>query len=292
VARHDYVLRSVGVTQTVTLWEGLKRIDIGITLHSTNGELWREFRAAFPFALDKAQVTYGVPMGVVRIGKDEVPTTGGHAYGKLTYFENCADIRPREVLDFVDVSDGRGGMTLTLGGGVSVFDWRDITGLCASNAAVVQPVLLATRKSCNGEGVWYPQTGTHDFRFSLTGHGGDWRQGWRAGIEANHPLEAVSAAPAKGWGAALPPESAFVKVDAPNVRVTAVKEAEDGDGVVVRLVEMEGRDCEVALVFGRPVKSARRANIIEDPEGVLKPRGDTVVLPVGHHAIETVRVTF
>jgi alpha-mannosidase len=89
---------------------------------------------------------------------------------------------------------------------------------------------------------------------------------------------------------ALPAVFAFLKTDAPNVQVTAVKKAEDGNAVVVRLVEMEGLDGTVALDVGRRVKSARRTDIIEDAGAALEPRGQTVAFPVGHHAIETVRV--
>jgi alpha-mannosidase len=100
----------------------------------------------------------------------------------------------------------------------------------------------------------------------------------------------VSAAPKAGE--ALPPQCSFLKVDAPNVRVTALKRSEDGDGVMVRLVEMEGRDCTVRLDFGQRVKTAHRMDIIEtEVMGPLAVEGNAVTLSVGHHAIETVKVS-
>ncbi len=273
--------------QRVTLWHTLKRLDVETELNEFDGRLWREFRVAFPLALAAPAVTYEVPMGVVRIGKDEIPTTGGHAYGKLDYYENCADIRPREMQNFVDASDAKGGVTLSAD--VSVFDWRDP----ATNeaAVVLQPVLLATRKSCNGEGNWYPQAGDHRYRFSLTSHAGDWRKGWRAGVAANAPFEVVSGVSAAA-DAALPAESSFLSLTAPNATVCTVKKAEDDGSVIVRLVEMEGRDSQAVLQWLMPVREAWHANIIEDAGEMADVWKRTLRLPLGHHAIETARLSF
>jgi hypothetical protein len=278
--------KNTTVRQRVVLWNTLKRMDCEVDLAEFDGTLWREFRMALPLALTSPDITYEVPMGVVRVGRDEVPTTGGHAYGALTYYEKCSDIRPREVQNFVDASDGKGGVTLS--SDVSVFDWQD-PATNASAGIVLQPVLLASRKSCNGEGNGYPQAGDHHYRFSITSHTGDWRKGWRAGVAANHPLEAVSGVPAAGMSR-LPQEQAFLELSSPNATVCTVKKAEDDDGVAVRLVEMEGRDGQAKLKWFLPVSDAHRANIIEDEGAAADMSGRTVRLPLGHHAIETVRV--
>jgi alpha-mannosidase len=227
-------------------------------------------------------------MGVVRIGKDEIPTTGGHAYGKLDYFERCADIRPREVQNFVDASDSGGGVTLSTD--VSIFDWKDLATNAASGA-VLQPVLLATRKSCNGQGNWYPQAGDHGYRFSLTSHAGDWRMGWRVGVAANHPFEVVSDAQ-KANSASLPMERSFLGLSATDATVCAVKKAEDDDSVIVRLTEMEGRDSRVSLSALLPVCAARRTSIIEDDQSAADVRNGELETPLGHHAVETFRLRF
>jgi alpha-mannosidase len=40
------------VSEKITLWNDMKRIDCDVRLNDFNGELWREFRLAFPLALD------------------------------------------------------------------------------------------------------------------------------------------------------------------------------------------------------------------------------------------------
>jgi alpha-mannosidase len=156
-------------------------VDCEVDLADFNGRLWREFRMALPLAMEKPSLAYEVPMGVVEIGKDEIPGTGGHAYGNLTYTDRCRDIHPRVMQNFVDASDARGGLTMS--SSVSVFDWKDLTADPVAYP-VLQPVLLASRRSCNGNGNWYPQTGDHHYRFPITSTTGGWRARWREGIAA------------------------------------------------------------------------------------------------------------
>ncbi|MEI6647142.1 MAG: glycosyl hydrolase-related protein [bacterium] len=274
------------VRQRAVVWHQLKRIDCEVDLKEFNGELWREFRMALPLALNKPAIAYEVPMGVVVIGKDELPTTGGLAYGKLNYFEQCRDIRPREVQNFVDASDNKGGVTLS--SDVSVFDWKDPTDM-NNLSTVLQPVLLASRKSCNGEGNWYPQVGDHTYRFAITSHEGDWRQGRKLGIQANHELIAVVGAKPEG-NAALPTEMSFFSVSADNVIISTVKKCEDDDSVVARLYDIEGKDSRVTLKTFKKAKTAEVTNMIEENGKPLMVKSSGVKLPVGHHAIETVKI--
>ena len=279
-------LADTTVRQRVIVWQQLKQIDCEADLLNFNGRLWREFRLALPLALEKPQLAYEVPMGVVEIGKDEVSTTGGHAYGGLTYFEQCKDIRPRMVQNFIDASDGNGGLTMSTS--AAAFDWIDPTAAPVAYP-VLQPVLLASRKSCNGEGVWYPQAGDHQYRFSISSHAGGWRNGRQDGIAANHPLQAVvGVKPAPG--AALPPEMSFASVSASNVMVGTIKKCEDDNSVIVRLYDIEGKDSTATLKLFKPVKNAEQTNIIEEGGKPLPVKKGTVEIPVGHHAIETIKI--
>ena len=275
-------LSNTTVRQRVLVWHQIKRIDCEVDLAGFNGELWREFRMALPLAMDRPTIVYQVPMATVEIGKDEIPTTGGHAYGSLNYFQLCRDIHPRQVQDFVDASDAQGGLTMS--SSVSVFDWIDPTAGTPGNP-LLQPVLLASRKSCNGSGVWYPQAGNHFYRFPITSHAGGWRNGWKDGIAANHPLIPTLARAVSG--AALPPELSFASVSADNVVVSTIKKAEDDDSVVLRLYDLEGKDSPVSVHLFRPVKSAEKTSLIEeDPRAASVSKG-SLQFQMGHHAIET-----
>ena len=275
------------VRQRVVAWHQVKRIDCEVELKEFNGELWREFRMALPLALDKPTIAYEVPMGVVEIGKDELPTTGGHSRGNLTYFEQCRDIRPREVQNFVDASDGKGGVTLS--SDVSVFDWKDPVDN-NNPAPVLQPVLLATRKSCNREGVWYPQAGDHHYRFSITSHEGGWQNGRTFGQQANNALIPVLGISGSGAKATLPAELSFLSVSEDHVIISAVKKCEDDDSVIVRVYDIEGRDSTVGLTLFNGITRAEQVNMIEEGGKPLQVSKGRVELPVGHHSIETVKL--
>jgi alpha-mannosidase len=279
-------LPNVAVEERVVLYEGLKRIDCEVALIGWDGLPYREFRLAVP-AAGAGRVAYEVPMGVVEVGRSEAKGTGGPAYGSLVYDEEMSAIRPREVQNFLSVDGTDVGLTLTTS--VAVNDFEDPTG--AGPGPVLQPVLLASRRSCHGEGNWYLQEGDHRYRFSLTSHEPGWRNGRRRGIEANVPLFAV-VDPRPGPAAALPPLLSFFEVTAPNAVISAVKKAEDDDAVVVRFYDIEGRAGEAGIASFRPVACAVRANMIEDEGAPLAVGKGRMRLPLGAWAIETVKLRF
>jgi alpha-mannosidase len=86
---------------------------------------------------------------------------------------------------------------------------------------LIQPILLASRKSNHPQGNWYVQAGDHHFTFSLTSHMPGWLNGWRQGIAANTPL-LCSVAP-ESREPVLPAEHSFLAVSGGDVLVTALK---------------------------------------------------------------------
>jgi len=190
------------------------------------------------------------------------------------------------VQNFVDASDASGGLTMSTS--VSAFDWQVPTDE-ASKSTVLQPLLLASRKSCHGSGVWYPQAGDHTYRFSLTTHEGGWRNGRKDGIQANHGLlPVIGVTPAEKT--CLPTEQSFVSVSADNVILSTIKKCEDDDSVIVRAYDIEGKDATTTINLFRPVKTAERTNIIEEEGKPLPVEKDGVKLPLGHNAIETIKL--
>jgi alpha-mannosidase len=274
------------VRQKLIIYNTIKRIDCEVDLLGFDGNPYREYRLAVPVAADKGQVAYEIPFGVLEVGKGEIAGTGGPAYGNLVYDELCSDIRPREVRNFLYAGGADFGVTFSTS--VAVNDYKDPTDDPVPYP-VLQPILLASRRSCHGEGNWYLQEGDHHYRFSLTSHAAGWRKGYKQGIQANSPLVAVDAMPA-GRAADLPESMSFLPFSAPNLALATMKKAETDDAVILRLYDIEGQDTEAGIGLFVPVKEARRTNIIEEPVAVLKPAKGRLVLPVGHHAIETVRL--
>jgi alpha-mannosidase len=141
---------------------------------------------------------------------------------------------------------------------------------------MLQHVLLSVRKSLawNPE-YWFTQEGSHRYRMSLLPHGGSWRLRYREAIGFNHWLIACvadSAAPATG--AALPESANYLRLDPPNLIVTAVKKSEGSDFVTIRFYEAEGTASTAQVHLSKSIREAWRTNLIEENEGTIKPRDD------------------
>jgi alpha-mannosidase len=271
--------RHCSVHLRLTAWKTVKRLDLDVDLRGWDGTPYREFRLAFPVNADAPQVSYEVPLGVVQVGRDEIAGAAGERYK-----QPCRDVHPREVQNWFDASGPDGGLMIS--SSVAVFDWKDPTPNPAGYA-VLQPLLLASRRSCHGLGNWYLQPGDHHFAFSLHGHAGDWRGAWRRGVEANHPLFARWATAGAG---ALPERLAFLELPGDDLLLTALKRPEEGQGLILRAVEMAGRDASGPIRLWRPLQTAGHVTPIEDPISAATVTDGALQAALGHHAVETWRL--
>jgi alpha-mannosidase len=105
---------------------------------------------------------------------------------------------------------------------------------------------------------------THHFTYSIVPHAGDWRtpEVLAAAEELNDPLRAVDVEEHAGGAPPAPPFT----VEGPGVRLGAIKRAEDGDALVLRLIETDGKASSAMLRFAAPATVAE-ANLLEDPLG-------------------------
>jgi alpha-mannosidase len=280
-------LKSCRITEKLTVWNAVKRIDCEVAILGWDGDPYREFRIALPVAANGGQVAYEVPLGVVEVGRSEIAGTGGPAYGNLVYDELCSDIRPREVQNFISAGNNSFGVTLTTS--VAVCDFKDPTPSPVPYP-ILQPILLASRRSCHGEGNWYLQEGDHNYIFSMTSHGPGWKNGYKQGIQPNNPLLPINANPTADKAASLPESLSFLSLSAPNVLVSTLKKAEDDDSAVLRIYDIEGKDSEATVGLFVPLKSAEKTNIIEEEGAPLKLGKNGLTVKVGHHAVETLKL--
>jgi alpha-mannosidase len=113
--------------------------------------------------------------------------------------------------------------------------------------------------------------GRHRVKIALSGHRGDWRRGrvvWEA-ARLNQPLLAFQPG---SHGGPLKREFSLLRVEpaagdsgaAPDVAVRAVKLAEDGEELVVRLQELAGRATTARLSFAAPIAAMREVNGAEE----------------------------
>jgi len=75
--------------------------------------------------------------------------------------------------------------------------------------------------------------------------------------------------------------------------LSALKPAEDGDGIVVRVLNPTAREQRAELALGLPVARASFVRLDESPAGGAPAvDGSTLRFPVGPHALRTLRVEF
>ena len=109
--------------------------------------------------------------------------------------------------------------------------------------------------------------GRHEIVYGLVPHAGDWRSAqtyWEA-QRLNQPLIAFESSKHPGR---LGTWVSILRVNSERVRVLALKKAEDSEEVIVRIVELEGREAPyVRISFPAPVIAAREVNAQELPVG-------------------------
>lgn len=135
----------------------------------------------------------------------------------------------------------------------------------------------------------------HEFLYSLYPHPGDHVQAQvcRRGYELNVPLRLVDPASAAAGSAAAGwrEGASFLELDHPHVMAEAVKRAEDGDELVVRLYETAGTRLRTKLRPGFPVSAARLADLLERDEEPLDLGGGAVELEFGPFEVKTLKLT-
>ena len=109
--------------------------------------------------------------------------------------------------------------------------------------------------------------GRHEIVYGLASHAGDYRRAqtdWHA-QRLNQPLIAFESSKQPGI---LGKTFSILRTNTSRVRVLALKKAEDTDELIVRIVELDGREQpDVRLGFIAPVVAAREVNSQEQPVG-------------------------
>ncbi len=276
------------VKQRLIIYNQIKKIDFEVDILGFNGERNREFRVAFPLQLDNAQVAYRVPMAVVEVGKTEIPVPGGFSKPEQIYETPSSQIHPREVQDWFGAYTQQAGVTIS--SDVAVFDYIDPTSNPV-NYTVLQPLLFATRRSCNSapDTNWFLQRGDHYFHYSFTSHKGDWKNGRQQGEQENNPL-VVQVMNSQNTDGDLPETFSFAGINKENIIISTIKKCDDDNSIVVRGYNIEGNETEAQLDFFKPISSLYKTNIIEEEPKKLKLNKEQPALLFGGFSIETFKI--
>jgi alpha-mannosidase len=249
-------------TQDIVVTAGSPRVDV----HTVAD--WREkhvlLKAAFPLAVHSDFATYEIPYGSIRR-----PTTRNTPAEKAK-FEVPA-------LRWADLSDSAHGLSI-LNESKYGYDGRD---------NVLRITLLRSTA--------YPDPhadeGRQEFTYSLLPHAATWKEAGTVlrGYELNNPLLVRVVSPHTG---ALPATHSFVQLDPQNLVLTAMKKAEDGDGIIFRFYEWAGRGVAAHLRLPSRATRAVETNLMEKEEKPLAITEGAVTMQVGPYEIKALKVEF
>jgi alpha-mannosidase len=134
--------------------------------------------------------------------------------------------------------------------------------------------------------------GQHEFKYSLTSHKGDWRQGktqWEALRFEQRP--AVFKVPKHRGNSS---SFSLLKISNDRVNIQAIKMAEDSSGVVVRMQELNGQACTgVKLSVALPIIAADVLDGVERPFNTsLATKKGTISFNFEPNELKTIRLKF
>jgi alpha-mannosidase len=235
--------------QTISLASG----GAGERVEFANSIDWRtlaaNLKATLPLAASNPEATYNWDIGTI-----ERPNAQPRQF----------EVASHRWIDLTD-KDGSFGVTV-------LTDCKN--GSDKPNDNTIRPTLLRSPGTLpeNGRPSGYSDQanmdwGHHEIVFAITGHKNSWREAgtdWQ-GYGLNDPLVAFKASRHSG---SLGKTFSLLKVSNSRIRVFAVKKAEDSDEVVLRAVELDGREAgNVKFTFAGPVTAAREMNAQEQPVG-------------------------
>lgn len=279
----ELAMEQATIVQKVTIYNNKKQIDFTTDILGWDGTKNLEFRQAFPVDMKNGQIAYEVPFGQVRVGIDELEGAAGERY-----VQDCSDVHPREVQNWMSCSDDK--MKVTLSSSVAVMDWIDPTD-DPVDYPVLQPVLLASRRSCHGEGNWYLQEGDHSFHFSLFS-GNSTENTEQLAVGRNHPLQTIQIMDTDKSEAHLPLVKSFVRCDNEDIAISTIKKCEDDGTIILRCYEKGMSQSKATIGFFKEFNEAARTNLIEENSESLSDQGSELKIKLMPWSIETYKLNF
>jgi alpha-mannosidase len=230
--------------QTIRLAAG----DAGNRIEIDNAIDWKTeaaaLKATFPLTASNPLATYNWEVGTIQRGNND---------------EKKFEVASHQ---WFDLSDAKGGVTVLTGSKYGSDKPDDHT---LRLTLLYTPGLSANGRAYSDQAS--QDWGHHEFVYGLASHAADWRSegtDWQA-LRLSQPLIAfVSPKHAGSLGRKL----SLLRVSNPRVRVLALKKAESGDDLIVRIVELDGkRQNDVRISFAANVIAAREVNGQEIPLG-------------------------
>jgi hypothetical protein len=270
------------IATEVILFNGQKKIEFINRVHKTEVYTKESVYFAFPFAMEHPQFRYEIQNGFVDPSRDQIPGAGKEWFSVQHW---VAAEEPGETVALIPVD-----APLVCLGDIFRATWPKEFG---QRSGTIFSYVMNNYWDTNyaaGQG------GDFTFRYVLTS--GDHLQPTglsRLGWEEMTPVEVDEIIPQdKALDSPRPldgTQGSFVRVDQPNVVLVTWKAAEDGDGTILRFLEVGGQANTVEVQTPRlDVKSAWSSDALERKQAALETSAHGFRFSVKPFQIVTVRL--
>ncbi|MEP0843925.1 MAG: hypothetical protein HRF43_14575 [Phycisphaerae bacterium] len=280
------------ITQEVVLYDRLQRIDLFNRVLKDSTPLL-EVYFAFPFLVPEPKFRFEGSNSVIEPLKDQFPGSNSNYYAVQhwagVWNESVSvTLTPLEshLLEFGGlwpcyVSQAHHGVTPSDFG-------RDFVTPQQLTRGHVYAFVMAANFRTNFQPV---QQADVLFRYCLTTHAGPQTNGAHRdfGWSAHNPLLAVVVNGDRRG--ALEAPAGFCRVEPSNVFLLTLKRAEDARGVIVRLMETDGRQCDLTLTVPHlAIEKAWRTNLVEEDQEELIADEHSVTVAIRPFGVLTLRL--
>lgn len=269
----------IPITYWLTLEKGGKYLRIRTRLHNEARD--HKLCVNFPCGIKSDYATVESAFAVERRSIRWADTGDNH--------EAFYPFQPMQ--NFVDVNDGRVGFAV-LNKGLREYEVKD-----DADRTIAITLLRTHRAYMTANADMTPEefdkyTGLHSFgdfeyHYALYPHTGDWDVGGvlPAAYQFKVAVKAIQGVPLEGE---LPSTSSFFSIDpAEKVMLAALKCAENGDGIVMRLWNTTSEKQDVCITTLLPIKAVTILRLDETPISELCLQNGNILFEMGPHQICT-----
>jgi len=279
-------------TQEVILYDNLKRIDIANRVLKDSTPLL-EMYFAYPFDVKNPKIKFEATNSLITPIEDQIPGSNTDYY---------------TMQHWADVSNGDYGVTWTsTESHLAEFGGLWLGYLSGAHHGVTYPGyghewlkhgeiekghIYSYVMNSNYRTNFQPiQVADMLFRYSFRSHKGGWIDGKARdfGWGVQNPLIPVFME-GKQEGS-LPQSGSFFNIDESNVILVNMKVAEDKEGIILRLMETEGKEATATITLPFvDISEAYLTNLMEQNEKLLSSQKHTVISPIKAFGTVTLRI--
>jgi alpha-mannosidase len=208
-----------------------------------------------------------------------------------TWFETPVATYPQRA--FVDISDGERGLMLANRGLPEYEAFEEPDGTITLALTLLRCVEwlsrddLATRRGHAGPGMHTPgaqMQGRWKFHYSLIPHEGGWETAFAEVHRFARRLRAIRTSRGDGT---LPPSGSLVEIEPPEVILSALKLAEDGDGVSARVYNIADREVSGSMTLHGASGAVEKVNLNEEDTATANTEDGRTILSLRPNEIAT-----